>query len=255
MWEATFPSSVRLVEPPGRPGLEREHLVSVRLPGIADDGANVPIAVEMDHPMEADHYIKSLAVYAFEDPLVTKGIFFFSPQNGRLSLAFQFRMSAGEHRLFVVVECTRHGKWATSRRLRVSTGGCHTVGLRPGELQEPVAAVGPPRLWVPERIRRGDVFEVRVKAKHPSRTGLRLAEDGRTFVRAGPAVYLQSLEIYYGRSWFQPRLVSRFLLTSVLADDPLFVFRLRADQEGPLRAVLTNHEGKRFEASRYVRLE
>ncbi|MDR7400250.1 MAG: thiosulfate oxidation carrier protein SoxY [Armatimonadota bacterium] len=254
MSEAAFPSAVRLVEPPGRPGLEREHLVSVRLPATADDGANVPIVVEMDHPMEPDHYIKSLAVYAFEDPLVNKGIFSFTPQNGQVYLAFQFRMTAGEHRVFVVAECTRHGKWATSRRLWVSTGGCHTVGLRPGELQEPAGAVGQPRVWVPERIRRGEIFEVRVKAKHPSRTGLTLAEDGRSFVRAGPAVYLRSLDVFYGRSWFRPRLVSSFALTSVLSDDPLFVFRLRADQDGRLWVVLTNHEGKRFEASRAIRL-
>lgn len=250
---ATFPSAIRLLDAPGASALEREHFIAVRMPVLAHDGANVPISVEMDHPMEPDHYIRSLAVYAFEDPLVTKGFFAFSPHNGRPHLSFQFRMNAGDHRVFVVAECSRHGRWATSRMVRVAVGGCHTVGAGPEALQEAPARVGPPRLWVSPEIRPGEIFEVRVKATHPSRTGLRLLEDGRTFVRAGPAVFLQSMEVFYGRRWFRPRLVSAFSLTSVLSDDPLFVFPLRADQEGPLRIVLTNNRGQKFAVYREIR--
>ncbi|MDR5696008.1 MAG: thiosulfate oxidation carrier protein SoxY [Armatimonadota bacterium] len=252
---ATFPSSIRLLEHPGTSVLERQHFISVRMPILAHDGANVPISVEMEHPMEPEHYIRSVAVYVFEDPLVTKGVFSFSPHNGRLSLSFQFRMNAGDHRVFVVAECSRHGKWATSRPVRVAVGGCHMVGAGPGALQEAPARIGPPRLWVPERIRPGEIFEVRVKATHPSRTGLRLLADGRTFVRAGLPVFLQSMEVFYGAHWFRPRLINVFTLTSVLSDDPLFIFPLRADQNGLLRIVFTNHRGQRFEVFREIRMK
>lgn len=252
---ATFPSAIRLLERPVGSELERQHFINVRLPLLAHDGANVPITLEMDHPMEPDHYIESVAVYAFEDPLVTKGIFSFTPHNGQVSLTFQFRMNAGDHHVFVVAECSRHGRWATSRPIRVAVGGCHTVGAGPEALQELPGAVGPPRLWIPEEIRQGEIFEVRVKAKHPSRTGLRLLDDGRKFVRAGPPVFLRSMEVFYGGRWFRPRLVSTFLLTSVLSDDPLFIFRLRADQDGLLKIVLTNHRGRKLEASREIRLK
>jgi len=249
----TFPSAIRLLEGPPESGLEREHHAQVRLPVFAHDGANVPISLEMEHPMEPDHYIESVGVYVFDDPLVTKGEFFFSPHNGHLRLSFQFRMNAGDHRVFVVAACTRHGRWAVSKMVRVAVGGCHTVGAGPEALQEPPVRVGPPRLWVPPRVRPGEVFEVRVKATHPSRTGLRLLADGKTFVRAGPPFFLETLEVLYGRRWWSPRLVSRFSLSSVIADDPLFVFPLRADQEGAVRVVLTNNRGERFEVSREVR--
>ncbi len=251
----TFPSSIRLLETPGPSSFEREHFVWVRMPVLADDGANVPISLEMEHPMEPDHYIRTVAVFAFEDPLVTKGVFTFSPYNGRVSLSFQFRMNAGNHRVFVVAECTRHGRWATSRVVRVGEGGCHTVGAGPGTLQEPAIRIGPPRLWVPGEVDSGELFEVRVKATHPSRTGLRVLGDGKTFAPAEPPIFLQAMEVFYGRTWLWPRLVSSFALTSVISDDPLFVFRLRADQDGFVRVVVTNNKGQRFEASRAIRVK
>ncbi len=252
---ATFLSAVRLLDRPGPSVLERQHFIAVRLPNLAHDGANVPISVEMEHPMEPDHYIRSVAVYAFEDPLVTKGVFAFSPYNGRLSLSFQFRMNAGDHRVFVVAECSRHGRWATSKVVRVAVGGCHTVGAGPEALKEAPVRIGRPRLWVPEEIKLGEIFDVRVKATHSSRTGLRLLEDGKTFVPAEPPIFLRTAEVFYGRSWFRPRLVNTFLLTSVISDDPLFVFPLRADQDGLLTVVFTNNLGQRFEVSREIRLK
>jgi hypothetical protein len=109
-------------------------------------------------------------------------------------------------------------------------------------------------VWVPERIRPGEIFQVRVKTKHPSRTGLRILPDGIHFERAGPALFLQSMEVFYGRRWLRPRRVSWMEMSSVLSDDPLLVFALRADQAGDVRVTLTSNRGVRFEAAARVRL-
>ena len=105
--------------------LEHEHLINVRLPIIAEDGANVPIIVSLqNHPMEDDHFIRSIYIVSFNDPIVGKGLYEFSPANGMAYIANQMRMDGGDTKIFVVAECTQHGKWVASEEVKVSLGGC-----------------------------------------------------------------------------------------------------------------------------------
>lgn len=229
------------------------HHAEISMPHLAQDGRNIPIVMSMQHPMTPEHHIRSLGVYVFEDPVVTKAIFHFTPASGRAALSLQARLNAGTPRVFAVAECTQHGAWASSRRIQVAEGGCHTIGFRPKELEEPASTIDRPRIVVPEQVRRGDIIEVRVKAKHPSRTGLRILPDGIHFERAEPAFFLRSLEVFYGRHWLRPRRVAWMEMSSVLSDDPLLVFPGRADQVGDLRVVFTNNRGSRLEAAAQVR--
>jgi sulfur-oxidizing protein SoxY len=104
--------------------LEKQHQIDIRLPVIAEDGANVPIVVSMNHPMEKDHYIQSIQILNFNDPIVGKGMFKFTPANGQAYISTQMRMDGGDPDVFVVCECNKHGKWVASKRLKVSLGGC-----------------------------------------------------------------------------------------------------------------------------------
>ncbi len=111
-------------DPKSATALEREHFIDIRLPVIAEDGANVPIVVSMAHPMEPDHYIKSIQILNFKDPVVNKGIYRFSPGNGQAYISTQIRMDGGDMEVFVIAECSKHGKWIASKKLKVSLGGC-----------------------------------------------------------------------------------------------------------------------------------
>ncbi|MEM7532400.1 MAG: thiosulfate oxidation carrier protein SoxY [Chloroflexota bacterium] len=104
--------------------IEAAHVINMRLPIIAEDGANVPIIISMDHPMEDDHYIKSLQIFNFNDPVVSKGIFHMTPANGQAYFSTQLRLDGGDIQLFVVAECSQHGKWVGEDTLKVSLGGC-----------------------------------------------------------------------------------------------------------------------------------
>ena len=104
--------------------LEKEHLINLRLPIIAEDGANVPIVVSMEHPMEPAHYIKSIQIVNFNDPVVNKGVFRFTPANGQAYISTQIRMDGGDAEVFAICECNKHGKWVASKALKVSLGGC-----------------------------------------------------------------------------------------------------------------------------------
>jgi sulfur-oxidizing protein SoxY len=104
--------------------LEKMHVPQVTLPPVVEDGSQAPIVVELDHPMEPDHYIKNIQIMNFTDPVVIKGKFYFTPVNGEVYLGTQIRLAGGEAKVWVVAECNQHGKWATSRETKVAAGGC-----------------------------------------------------------------------------------------------------------------------------------
>lgn len=104
--------------------LERMHLAKVTLPPVVEDGGQAPIQVEMDHPMDEDHYIKSIQIVSFNDPVQTKGQFYFSPANGEAFIGTQIRLNGGESTVWVVAECNQHGKWPVGKSTKVAAGGC-----------------------------------------------------------------------------------------------------------------------------------
>lgn len=119
----------------------------------------------------------------------------------------------------------------------------------PGRLSQVEYPRGPARIRLPRRIVKGEVIRVQAKVRHPSRTGLRMIGEHQFAPDPeNPAVYIRSLEVYYGEA----KLLG-YEMTSALSDDPIVTFTLRATQEAPLRVVFTSSEGKVYEASAPVR--
>ena len=104
--------------------VEKLHIPKVTLPPVVEDGNQAPIIVESDHPMEEDHYIKSIQIMNFNDPVVIKGQCFFTPKSGQAYVSTQIRLAGGESRVWVVCDCNVHGKWAISKDVKVAAGGC-----------------------------------------------------------------------------------------------------------------------------------
>jgi sulfur-oxidizing protein SoxY len=231
---------------------EPAHAVVVRAPVVAGDGNKVPLVVEMAHPMEPDHYIRSIEVTNARDPVPSKGIFRLTPANGQVYLAFQARMDEGVAEIGVTAECSVHGRSASrpsSITIPDGTGGC--AGPLAGEAPRS-PDVRPPRIRIPavlkgHALRAGEVFGVQVGLAHPNRTGL-ARRDGR-FVATEEPFHLERIEIFYGE---EP--ISEFLATPAWSDDPLLTFRLRVRQDGVLRVVATNNRRQRLAAEQAIRL-
>lgn len=103
---------------------EKRHVPDIQLPLIAEDGSNVPIIIDMRHEQKSTDYIKSVEIFNFNDPVISKGIYHFTPATGRVHLSTQLRMNGGDANVFVVIECTKHGKWVAHKSLKISVGGC-----------------------------------------------------------------------------------------------------------------------------------
>ena len=104
--------------------LEAMHVPKIAVPPVVEDGSQASIVCTVDHPMEEDHYIKSIQIMNFADPVVVKGKFYLTPANGEAYISTQIRLSGGEGEVWVVAECNQHGKWAASKKISVAAGGC-----------------------------------------------------------------------------------------------------------------------------------
>ncbi len=104
--------------------LEKMHLPKISLPPVVEDGSQASIVCSVDHPMDEDHYIKSIQIMNFADPVVIKGKFYLTPNNGEAYISTQIRLSGGEGTVWVVSECNQHGKWAAFKNVSVAAGGC-----------------------------------------------------------------------------------------------------------------------------------
>ncbi len=234
-----------LLGPSGRAGaqtaLEREHAPRLEMPILAEDSAAVPVQVSVEHPMDPDHYIRSIEVTLDKDPVPWKGKFNFTPGNGRAWVAFTMRSGAGGM-VRAVADCSKHGRFTGTREVRVAEGGCATGGAPVDRVR-----IGNPQLRLPASARAGQVVEVRTKVDHDSNTGLTLK--GGKMVREQPEFYVKDLLVY-----MDGEKISEFQMGSAISANPLIRFPVKLAKSGTVRVVFVNSEGQRWEASQAVRV-
>jgi predicted secreted protein len=130
--------------------LEREHRPLIEAPSLSEDPSAVPLQVSVNHPMEPDHFIRSIEIRLDNDPVPYKGRFVFTPSNGAAAIAFHMRSGAGGL-LKATAECSRHGRFTATKEIRVAEGGCA------GPPDTTRDRLGNPRIRLPESIKAGVV--------------------------------------------------------------------------------------------------
>jgi len=111
--------------------------------------------------------------------------------------------------------------------------------------------IKPPRMKIKRRIKQDEIFKVKVRFDHPSFTGLGMVDENEEFFnRAVPSTFIRNMLVYYDEE-----LVSRFRMSSAIADNPLFTFKLKAVKEAPVKVVFVDDEGQRWEASKDVKFK
>ena len=220
--------------------VDREHRPVIDTPTLAEDPSAVPLQVSVNHPMEPEHFIRSIEIRLDHDPVPYKGKFLFTPANGQAAVAFHMRSGAGGV-LEVTAECSRHGRFVATKETRVTEGGC----AAPPDMTRD--RLGHPRIRLPEAFRIGDVVQVRTKVDHSSYTGLVL-KSGK-YVREAPEFYIKHMLVL-----LDDQKVSEFQMTSAVSANPLIRFPLRVTRSGTLRVVFTNNEGQRWEATQRIQV-
>jgi sulfur-oxidizing protein SoxY len=233
-------AALTLVPTMARAQAPADHRIALDIPALSEDPTGVPIALSIDHPMDADHYIASVEVQLAGDPVPYKGTFAFTPANGRAALAFKMRSGTGGV-VRVTAECTKHGRFTGTREIRVAEGGCamppdRTGRDRPRNVQ----------IRLPQTLRAGDTADARVRVEHNTETGL--VYTGGRYVREAPEHFLKQMLVY-----LDDRQISEFRMSSAVSPNPIVRFPFRVPKSGTLKVIFVNSEGHRAEASQQIR--
>jgi sulfur-oxidizing protein SoxY len=97
--------------------------ISIDLPEIAENGNTVPLAIVVEHPMNAESYVSDILVVSDGNPRPGFATFHLTPLSGRAEAATRVRLNATQY--VIVVAKTSDGKFLTAQKqVKVTIGGC-----------------------------------------------------------------------------------------------------------------------------------
>ncbi len=105
----------------GRP-ITRGHL-SLDMPTAAEDGRVVPLIIESDLPMTADHYVKAVHLVVDFNPDAHLAVYQLSPAVGTVSLSTRIKMKRSTW-VRAIAETNTGELWAAYARVNVTLNGC-----------------------------------------------------------------------------------------------------------------------------------
>ena len=97
--------------------------VHLRAPEIAENGAVVPVTVEVDSPMTDDDYIKAIHIFATKNSNVRCADVMLTPANGKAMLATRVKLGTSQD-VMVLVETSKGEFLSASQNVKVTIGGC-----------------------------------------------------------------------------------------------------------------------------------
>jgi sulfur-oxidizing protein SoxY len=98
-------------------------MIQLELPEIAENGNTVPMRFEVDSPMTADSYVKSVHVFADGNPRPDVASFHFTPASGKAAAATRMRLAKTQN-IVAVVEMSDGKVYRKSKEVKVTIGGC-----------------------------------------------------------------------------------------------------------------------------------
>ena len=100
-----------------------EGRIKIEAPQVAENGNLVPIGFEVDSPMtDADH-VKSVHIFADQNPSPTVGSFHFSAASGKAKVKTRMRLMKTQN-ILVVAEMSDGSVFMAKAPVKVTIGGC-----------------------------------------------------------------------------------------------------------------------------------
>jgi sulfur-oxidizing protein SoxY len=107
----------------GRPMKDGAGMIKLDIPLIAENGAVVPVSVEVNAPMTPQSYVKNIYVVADKNriPIVTRVAL--TPASGQAYMGANIRLGETTD-VRAIVEQSDGTLWALKREVKVTVGGC-----------------------------------------------------------------------------------------------------------------------------------
>jgi sulfur-oxidizing protein SoxY len=90
--------------------------VHLKAPEIAENGAVVPVTVDVDSPMTEDDYVKAIHIFATKNSNVRCADVMLTPANGEAMFATRVKLA--------LVETSKGEFLSASQNVKVTIGGC-----------------------------------------------------------------------------------------------------------------------------------
>jgi len=97
--------------------------VSLKVPEIAENGAVVPVTVEVDYPMTDSDYVKAIHIFAAKNGNSRCIDAHLSPANGKAMLSTRVKLGETQE-VVAVVELSNGNFLISSQSVKVTIGGC-----------------------------------------------------------------------------------------------------------------------------------
>ncbi len=107
----------------GGKGAKDSKKIKLTVPEIAENGAVVPVKVEVDHPMEPGNYVKGIHVYATQNSNVRCADVALTPMNGRGYFATRVKLAKSQD-VMALVELSDGTFIKAQKPVKVTIGGC-----------------------------------------------------------------------------------------------------------------------------------
>lgn len=107
----------------GSKGAKDTDKIKLTVPEIAENGAVVPVKVEVKHPMETDNYVKSIHVIATQNTNVRCADVSLSPANGKGYFATRIKLGKSQD-VMALVGLSNGEYIKVQKPVKVTIGGC-----------------------------------------------------------------------------------------------------------------------------------
>jgi sulfur-oxidizing protein SoxY len=97
--------------------------IKLTVPEIAENGAVVPVKVEVDHPMEESNYVKAIHVLNSKNGNARCADVMLTPANGRGYFATRVKLSSTQE-VVALVELSDGTFMKAGKSVKVTIGGC-----------------------------------------------------------------------------------------------------------------------------------
>lgn len=217
----------------GKP-IEQTDFIRLEGPRRAESGAQVPITLSVEKPLNDPDAIRKVYVIVDANPIPLAVTYHFTPLNGKAQISTRIRMEMDSY-IHAVGE-TASGKLYMTAIVIRAAGGCG--GLVDGDDSAVRATAGKIKLNAELPIQFGAPNAATFLIKHPMFTGLQrdLASGGFK-----PAFFIQKVGFRYNGS---PVMHADFAVG--VAEDPYLRFFYLPDRPGTLEVKADDNEGKSF---------
>jgi len=213
---------------------EGESIVKLIVPYRAEDASVVPVSINAQVLQTKEHYIKTLYLFADNNPEPLAGKFLLTPEMGRADLAMRIRIDQYTN-VRVVAEMNTGELFMDTKFVRAS-GGC---SLPPPflELKAAKKHIGEMNFRSVDSG-KGSSNLGQLRIRHPNVNGLQLDQRTRSII---PADYVTKVMI----SFNDVQIMTAETDISI-SQDPSFRFFFNPAKGGELKAAVEDSKGRKF---------